>query len=191
MLFNLPNLLTSTRIILIPLLIFVIYFPIGIEDYKVNLIATVIFVSAALTDWIDGWLARKWNQTSSFGEFLDPVADKLMVCTTLVVLIDLDRVGPIIGAIIIGREITISAFREWMLKAGARKGLNVNALGKTKTVFQMIAIPFLLYDNFLFGNFINTRIYGEWLILIAACLTVVSMIGYLFVAWSELRDKKL
>ena len=151
--------------------------------------ATVIFVLAAITDWVDGWLARRWNQTSSFGEFLDPVADKLMVCTTLVALIDLDRVGPIIGAIIIGREITISALREWMLKAGAAKGLSVNALGKTKTVFRMVAIPFLLFDNFLFWGLFHTRYVGEWLILIAAALTVVSMVGYLKVAWNELREK--
>ncbi len=186
---SLPNLLTWLRIVLIPLLILVIYFPTGISQYHINLSATVIFVLAALTDWVDGWLARRWNQTSTFGEFLDPVADKLMVCTTLVALIDLDRVGPIIGAIIIGREITISALREWMLKAGAGKSLSVNSLGKTKTVFQMIAIPFLLYDNFLIEDFLHTRIVGDWLIQIAAGLTVVSMIGYLNVAWSELREK--
>tara|TARA_A100001011_G_C14224375_1_gene805917 strand:+ start:803 stop:1372 length:570 start_codon:yes stop_codon:yes gene_type:complete len=186
---NLPNLLTWLRILLIPLIIFIIYFPIGIDEQKINLFATIIFVLAAITDWIDGWLARKWNQTSSFGEFLDPVADKLMVCTTLVTLIDLDRVGPIIGAIIIGREITISALREWMLKVGAQR-LNVNALGKTKTVFQMVAIPFLLYDNFIVEDIIHTRFFGEWLIFIAACLTVVSMISYLTVAWSELRGKE-
>ena len=189
MYFSLPNLLTWLRIVLIPLLILIIYFPTGLSQFYTNLIATVIFVLAALTDWIDGWLARKWNQTSAFGAFLDPVADKLMVCTTLVVLIDLDRVGPIIGAIIIGREITISALREWMLKVGAGEGLNVSALGKTKTVFQMVAIPFLLYDNFLFKDFFHTRIFGEWLILIAALLTVISMVGYLNVVWSELREK--
>jgi CDP-diacylglycerol--glycerol-3-phosphate 3-phosphatidyltransferase len=186
---SLPNLLTWLRIVLIPLLIFVIYFPTGISQFHINLGATVIFVLAAITDWFDGWLARRWNQTSSFGAFLDPVADKLMVCTTLVALIDLDRVGPIIGAIIIGREITISALREWMLKVGAGKSLSVNALGKTKTVFQMVAIPFLLYDNFLFNDLFHTRVFGEWLILIAAVLTVISMIGYLNVAWSELREK--
>ena len=187
---SLPNILTWLRIVLIPLLIFVIYFPIGLNQFYINLFATIIFVLAAITDWFDGWLARRWNQTSSFGEFLDPVADKLMVCTTLVALIDLDRVGPIIGAIIIGREITISALREWMLKAGAGKGLRVNSLGKTKTVFQMVAIPFLLFDNFLLKDFLHTRILGEWLILIAAVLTVISMIGYLNVAWSELKEKQ-
>lgn len=186
---NLPNALTWARIVAIPLLVAVLYLPFGLLEQERNLYATIIFVAAAITDWVDGWLARKWNQTSSFGAFLDPVADKLMVCTALVALIELGRLGPIIGLIIIGREITVSALREWMASVGARTKVAVNWLGKWKTILQMVAIPFLLYHGPLFGGLINTVFWGQILILIAAVMTVFSMLVYLRAAWPELRGK--
>jgi CDP-diacylglycerol--glycerol-3-phosphate 3-phosphatidyltransferase len=184
---NLANLLTWARIVAIPLLVAVFYLPMGLSGSEQNLLATVIFVMAAITDWVDGWVARKWNQTSSFGAFLDPVADKLMVCAALVALIQLGRLDPIIGLIIIGREITISALREWMATVGAAKHVAVNWMGKAKTIAQMIAIPFLLFYGPIFGGVIDTRAWGEVLVLLAAVLTVVSMVVYLRAAWPSLR----
>jgi len=189
MLWNLPNLLTWARILAIPLLVAVFYLPMGLDEDRRNLFTTVIFVLAALTDWVDGWLARRWNQTTAFGAFLDPVADKLMVCAALVALIQLGRLDPIIGLIIIGREITISALREWMASVGARSSVAVNWLGKAKTIAQMVAIPFLLYHGPLFGGLIDTALWGQVLILIAAGLTVISMVYYLRAAWPQLREK--
>ncbi|CAM8643884.1 PgsA Phosphatidylglycerophosphate synthase [Burkholderiales bacterium] len=186
---NIPNLLTWARILAIPLFMAVVYLPMGLSEFEQNLCMTVIFVAAAVTDWVDGWLARKWNQTSAFGAFLDPVADKLMVCAALVALIDLQRVGPIVGLIIIGREITISALREWMASVGARNSVAVNWLGKAKTIAQMVAIPFLLYQAPAFGGLVQTAEWGYWLILFAAALTFVSMVYYLKQAWPELRDR--
>jgi len=186
---TIPNLLTWARILAIPLFMAVVYLPLGLNEAERNGLMTVIFVAAAVTDWVDGWLARKWNQTSAFGAFLDPVADKLMVCAALVALIDLHRVGPIVGLIIIGREITISALREWMASVGARKSVAVNWLGKAKTIAQMVAIPFLLYQAPVFGGWIDTAQWGYWLIRIAALLTFVSMVYYLAQAWPELRER--
>ncbi len=186
---NLPNVLTWARIVAIPLLVAVFYLPLGLSEPEVNLLATVIFVVAAVTDWVDGWLARRWNQTSPFGAFLDPVADKLMVCTALVALIEMGRLEPVIGLIIIGREITISALREWMAQVGARGSVAVNWLGKAKTIAQMVAIPFLLFHGPLFQGLVDTRAWGQVLIWIAAALTVVSMIYYLKAAWPELQKR--
>jgi CDP-diacylglycerol---glycerol-3-phosphate 3-phosphatidyltransferase len=178
---NLPNLLTWLRIVLIPLFVGIFYFEKSwVSVPNQNLVATVIFTVAALTDWLDGWLARKLNQTSSFGEFLDPVADKLMVAAALIVLIELDRVGAIVVLIIIGRELTISALREWMAKIGASGSVAVSVLGKIKTISQMVAIPLLLYNDPV-GAF-NPHTVGTWLIWIAAILTLVSMVYYLKVA---------
>jgi CDP-diacylglycerol--glycerol-3-phosphate 3-phosphatidyltransferase len=175
------------RIIAIPLLVALFYLPLGLSEAQRNLFTTVLFVAAAITDWVDGWLARRWNQTSSFGAFLDPVADKLMVCTALVALIELGRLNPIIGLIIVGREITISALREWMASVGARTSVAVNWLGKAKTIAQMVAVPFLLFDGMILGTLINTRSWGTVLIWIAAVLTVFSMVVYLRAAWPELQ----
>ena len=186
---NLPNLLTWARILAIPLLIGVFYLPMGLTPFEQNLIATIIFVAAAITDWIDGWLARRWNQTSPFGAFLDPVADKLMVCAALVALLEMGRLDPVIGLIIIGREITISALREWMAELGARKSVAVNWIGKAKTIAQMVAIPFLLLYGEIFGGLVDTRAWGEVLIWLAAALTVVSMVYYLKAAWPELQRR--
>ena len=148
--FNLPNALTWMRIVMIPLFVGVSYFPsTWLALPQQNLIATVIFTVAAITDLLDGYLARKLNQVSAFGAFLDPVADKLMVAAALIVLVDLNRLNAVIAVIIIGREITISALREWMAHLGAAKSMAVSFIGKIKTVSQMVAIPMLLYHDAL------------------------------------------
>jgi CDP-diacylglycerol--glycerol-3-phosphate 3-phosphatidyltransferase len=186
MFFTIPTILTWTRIVAIPLIIGVFY--IWPDRTVSNLVATVMFVVFALTDWLDGYLARKLNQTSSFGAFLDPVADKFLVCASLLVLVHLNRAGVFVALIIIGREIAISALREWMAQIGASKSVAVHMLGKVKTTVQMVAIPFLLYDGHLFG-FIDTGVWGTWLIWIAAVLTVWSMVYYLQKALPEIRAK--
>lgn len=186
--FNLPILLTWLRIMAIPLLIAVYYFPAAwLSTHERNICATVIFIAAALTDWADGYLARKLNQTSAFGAFLDPVADKLMVAAALIVLVQLERADAIVATIIIGREITISALREWMAKIGASKGVAVSMLGKVKTTAQMVAIPLLLYHTPLLDN--DTMRVGTWLIWIAALLTLWSMGYYLRMAWPEIARR--
>jgi cardiolipin synthase len=186
MFFTVPTLLTWTRIVAIPLLIGVFY--LGLEHKLQNLIATVMFVVFAATDWLDGYLARKLNQASSFGAFLDPVADKFLVCASLLVLVDLQRADVFVALIIIGREIAISALREWMAQIGASKSVAVHMLGKVKTTVQMIAIPFLLFNGTLFGM-IDTNLWGHWLIWISAILTVWSMIYYLQKALPEIRRR--
>src|SRR5215471_7061898 len=149
--FNFPIFLTWLRIVLIPLVVGVFYLPdMMMSPAHRNLAAATIFILAAVTDWLDGFLARRWNQTSAFGAFLDPVADKLMVTAALLSLLALGRVADLIALVIIGREITISALREWMAQIGASKSVAVNFLGKLKTTVQMIAIPVLLYgDNIM------------------------------------------
>ena len=186
MFFTLPTLLTWARIVAIPLIVGVFYLP--LEPATRNLIATVLFVVVALTDWLDGYLARKLNQTSSFGAFLDPVADKFLVCAALLILLQLDRVNAFVALVIIGREIAISALREWMAQIGASRSVAVHVLGKLKTVVQMVAIPFLLFDGSLFG-LIDTRIWGTGLIYLAAVLTIWSMVYYLRKALPEIRAK--
>lgn len=183
---TIPTIMTWTRIVAIPLIVGVFYTDIPTADR--NLIATVMFVVFAATDWLDGYLARKLNQTSSFGAFLDPVADKFLVCAALLVLVHLQRADVFVALIIIGREIAISALREWMAMIGATKSVAVHMLGKIKTTVQMTAIPFLLYDGKLFG-IINTHVWGTWLIWISAILTVWSMIYYLKKAIPEIRAR--
>jgi CDP-diacylglycerol--glycerol-3-phosphate 3-phosphatidyltransferase/cardiolipin synthase len=178
---NLPIILTWFRIVMIPLLVAVFYLP---ESWftlpEKNLIATVLFTGAAVTDWLDGYLARRWNQTSAFGAFLDPVADKLIVAAALIVLVDLSRVDAVVAFIIIGREITISALREWMAKVGEAKSVAVNYLGKIKTVSQLVALPMLLYHEPI-GE-LQPAVIGTWLVWIAAALTLLSMFYYLKLA---------
>jgi cardiolipin synthase len=180
---NIPLLLTWLRILAIPLFVAVLYVP---EDWIAektrNVISMWIFIAAAVTDWLDGWLARRWNQTTSFGAFLDPVADKLMVAAALIVLTEFGRIYALVALIIIGREITISALREWMAQIGRSKSVAVNIAGKVKTVSQLVAIPFLLYDDTLFGLF-HTSPIGQILIWIAAGLTLWSMVVYLKAAF--------
>jgi CDP-diacylglycerol--glycerol-3-phosphate 3-phosphatidyltransferase len=186
MFFTLPTILTWARIVAIPLIVGV--FHLEITPAQQNLLATVLFVAVALTDWLDGYLARKLNQTSSFGAFLDPVADKFLVCSTLLVLVHLQRVDALVALVIIGREIAISALREWMAQIGASRSVAVHMIGKLKTVVQMVAIPFLLYDGQLFG-LIDTHLWGTVLIVVAAVLTIWSMIYYLQKALPEIRAK--
>ena len=186
MFWTLPTLLTWARIVAIPLIVGIFYLP--MDAATRNLGATVLFVVVALTDWLDGWLARRLNQTSSFGAFLDPVADKILVCAALLILLELNRVNALVGLIIIGREIAISALREWMAQIGASRSVAVHMLGKLKTTAQMVAIPFLLYDGTLLGV-IDTRLWGTVLILIASVLTIWSMVYYLQKALPEIRAK--
>ncbi len=186
MFWTLPTLLTWARIVAIPLIVGIYYLPLDMASR--NLMATVLFVVVALTDWLDGWLARKLNQTSSFGAFLDPVADKFLVCAALLILLQLDRVNALVALIIIGREIAISALREWMAQIGASRSVAVHMIGKLKTTAQMVAIPFLLYDGTLFGV-IPTRLWGTLAIIVASVLTIWSMVYYLQKALPEIRAK--
>ena len=187
MFFNLPTLLTWARIVAIPLIVGVFYLP-DLRPQMQNLIATVLFIVVALTDWADGYLARKLNQTSSFGAFLDPVADKFLVCASLLILVKMGRVDAFVALVIIGREIAISALREWMAQIGASRSVAVHMLGKLKTTVQMIAVPFLLFDGPLFGV-IDTHLWGTLLIWVAAVLTIWSMIYYLQKALPAIRAK--
>ena len=186
MFLTLPTLLTWARIFAIPLVVGVFYLPLLAETR--NLVATVLFVVVAITDWLDGWLARRLNQTSAFGAFLDPVADKFLICAALLILLQLDRVNALVAFVIIGREIAISALREWMAQIGASRSVAVHMLGKLKTAVQMVAIPFLLFDGPLLGV-IDTRIWGTALIYAAAVLTIWSMVYYLRKALPEIRAK--
>lgn len=186
MFFNLPTLLTWARIVSIPLVVGVFY--LDVKEPHQNLIATVLFIVVALTDWADGYLARRLNMTSSFGAFLDPVADKFLVCAALLVLVHLGRLHALVALVIIGREIAISALREWMAQIGASRSVAVHMLGKVKTTVQMIAIPFLLYHGTLFG-LIDTQLWGTWLIYASAVLTIWSMVYYLQKALPEIRAK--
>ncbi|PKO45704.1 MAG: CDP-diacylglycerol--glycerol-3-phosphate 3-phosphatidyltransferase [Betaproteobacteria bacterium HGW-Betaproteobacteria-22] len=193
---NIPTMLTWLRIILIPVFVIIFYLPTNPQEFGaipahwVNVTATIIFAVAALTDWLDGYLARRWNQTSSFGAFLDPVADKLMVAAALIVLVEFERVGAVVALIIIGREIAISALREWMAGEGQRSSVGVAMIGKVKTAVQMIAILFLLYwDSIhlpIMGE-IPTQLFGHVLIDIAAILTLVSMAYYLRAAMPKIN----
>jgi cardiolipin synthase (CMP-forming) len=176
---TLPNLVTLLRILLIPLIVGIFYVPdTWLSDEGKNISATGVFVVAAITDWLDGYLARRLNQMSAFGAFLDPVADKLVVVGALIVLLKLGRVDMVVGLIIIGREIAISALREWMAQVGQAKSVAVAYVGKLKTVLQMVAIPLLLFEDRLFGV-IDCYALGTVLIYVAAVLTVISMLYYL------------
>ena len=195
---NVPTMFTWLRILLIPVFVVVFYLPteshsLGvISAHWVNLTATAIFAIAAITDWLDGYLARRLNQTSSFGAFLDPVADKLMVAAALIVLVEFERVGAIVALIIIGREIAISALREWMAGEGHSSSVGVAMIGKVKTAVQMVAILFLLYwdklDLAVLG-IVETKIIGHVLIDIAAFLTLLSMAYYMKAALPKLKAK--
>ena len=180
--------LTWIRIVLIPLVVGVYFLPESVvSEHMQNVFGAVVFIIAAITDAFDGYLARKWNQTSSFGAFLDPVADKLMVSAALIVLVAMGRSHPIIALVIIGREITISALREWMASIGARNSVAVNSLGKLKTIAQMTAIPMLLFNDTLLG--LDMRLLGNVLIWVAAVLTVWSMCYYLSKAWPSIKER--
>ena len=182
---NLPTALTLGRVAVIPVVLALFY----IDWAHARQASAVLFVAASFTDWLDGWLARRWNQTSNFGAFLDPVADKLLVAVALVMLLR-DDPGSVMGvlvAIIIGREITISALREWLAELGQRKRVAVGMVGKVKTAFQMTAISLMLWKLPFAG--IDVYQIGYGLLFAAAALTLWSMVVYLRAAWPVLRDK--
>ena len=180
--FNLPTALTWLRIVLIPVFVGVYYLPAAWLSLPAkNWLAMTVFALAAITDWADGYFARKWGQTSAFGAFLDPVADKLMVISALIVLVWLDRADASLAIIIIGREIAISALREWMAQLGKAKSVAVAFIGKVKTVAQITAIiALLLYQPVIPG--INTVWLGTIALWVAAILTLWSMFHYLRLA---------
>jgi cardiolipin synthase (CMP-forming) len=192
MFWTIPNILTVLRIALIPVFVGIFYLPHNLyalgehPTHTLNVAAAIVFALASFTDWLDGYWARKFNQTSSFGAFLDPVADKLMVAAALIVLVEFHRVGAIVSLIIVGREIVISALREWMANIGKRSNVAVAMIGKIKTAAQMIAILLLLYYDPV-GEF-NTKLVGQVLIQVAAILTLVSMAYYLKAAWPIIKD---
>ena len=189
--FNLPNALTWFRVVAIPLVVLVFYGPelFGWHERWARPAAGLLSGLAGITDYFDGYLARRLGLTSSFGAFLDPVADKLIVSTALVLLVQADPqiTLALVAAIIIGREITVSALREWMSQIGARAHVAVSIFGKWKTTLQIIGISFMLYRERLVG--IPTYRVGEWLLYVAAALTLWSMIDYLRAAWPAMRDR--
>ena len=183
---TLPTALTLFRIVLLPVMVVVFYAPLR----GANIAAALIFIAAALTDWLDGWIARRWNMGSAFGAFLDPVADKLMVAVTLFLLVQ-DNPTPLLAitsAVIVGREISISALREWMAEIGQRARVGVAMIGKIKTAMQIVAIIVLLHQR----DFPELRYYriGEALLVIAAVLTIWSGLQYVRAAWPILRQQR-
>jgi CDP-diacylglycerol--glycerol-3-phosphate 3-phosphatidyltransferase len=187
--FNVPMALTWARIAMIPVIVGIFYLPdTWLPDHWKNAVACWLFVVAAVTDAFDGYIARRYGMVSRLGAFLDPVADKLMVCAALVVLLSLGRVDAFVALIIIGREITVSALREWMAQIGKSASVAVNSLGKFKTILQMVAVPMLLYHDRLFGV-IDVRLIGTVLIYLAAALTVYSMLIYLRLAWPHMSER--
>jgi CDP-diacylglycerol--glycerol-3-phosphate 3-phosphatidyltransferase len=183
MLWNLPNILTWLRILAIPLVVILFYAPHPLADPGAGL----LFAAAAITDSLDGYFARRMGLTSRLGAFLDPVADKLIVVVTLVLLVSKDPRALIVltAAVVIGREIAISALREWMAELGHRTKVAVSAIGKYKTIVQMVGLSMMLYRHDLL--FLPIYRIGIVLTLVAAVLTLVSMIMYLRAAWPELR----
>ncbi len=186
---NTPNLLTLFRMALIPVVVVLYFMPIA------GVYVTAVFLLAGLTDWLDGYLARRLEQTSQFGEFLDPVADKLVVAAVLVLLVsDGDVLARVVSqklfivavVVIIGREIAVSALREWVAQSGARAGMAVSTLGKVKTTVQIIAIALLLYSQDLVG--FPTLLVGELMLYVASALTIWSMVGYLKSAWPAISS---
>jgi CDP-diacylglycerol---glycerol-3-phosphate 3-phosphatidyltransferase len=189
MIWNTPNALTFLRLVLIPLFVVAYYLP----TEWANILAAVLFIVAAVTDWLDGYLARRLQQHSSFGAFLDPVVDKLMIIAALILIVAdpeilrrvLDaRLFAVVVVIIVGREIAVSALREWMAEFGKRSRVAVSFVGKFKTTAQMFAIPFLLWRDPLWGLPVLRT--GEILLYIAAALTFWSMLLYLRIAWADL-----
>ncbi|KAB2898799.1 MAG: CDP-diacylglycerol--glycerol-3-phosphate 3-phosphatidyltransferase [Xanthomonadales bacterium] len=183
---TIPTLLTLFRIALLPVMVVVYYLPFR----GANVAAALVFIAAAVTDWADGWIARRFNMGSAFGAFLDPVADKLMVAVTLFLLVQ-ENPTPLLAitsAVIVGREISISALREWMAEIGQRATVRVALLGKVKTTMQIIAIIVLLYQH----DSAELRLYrvGEVLLVIAAILTIWSALLYVLAAWPILREQK-
>lgn len=185
---NIPIFLTWFRVALIPVFVLLYYLPFSEHSaYIRDFLATFIFTIAAITDWLDGFLARRLKQTSAFGAFLDPVADKLIVATALIILVDIDRVSAWMAAVIIGREIAISSLREWMAQLGAHQHVAVALIGKLKTAAQMLAIVFLLYGGEVSGW--NMIILGDILMWIAVILTLWSMVYYMKIARVQFQNE--
>ena len=192
MVYTLPNILTLLRLITIPILVAVYFLPVPWS----NTVAAILFVFAGITDWLDGFLARRLGQHSTFGEFLDPVADKLIVTTVLVLLVaDKDLQSQVISsilfttvaAVIVGREIAVSALREWMAELGKRASVAVSIVGKLKTVAQIVSIALLLYKAPIAG--VSAAELGEILFYVAGGLTLWSMFAYLKAAWPTLTGR--
>ena len=183
---TIPTLLTLLRIVMIPVLVLVFYLPVE----WANLAALLIFAAAAVTDWLDGWIARRYGMMSAFGAFLDPVADKLMVTVALILIVQRNPewLLALSSAIIIGREITVSALREWMASLGESGRVKVAWTGKIKTILQMVAIGFLLFRDDLLG--LPILQIGIWLLVVAAALTIISMVSYLRAAWPAVRRQQ-
>jgi CDP-diacylglycerol--glycerol-3-phosphate 3-phosphatidyltransferase len=181
---TIPTLLTLFRILLIPVLVVVFYLPYGWTNFA----ATAVFVIGALTDWLDGWIARRYGMYSAFGAFLDPVADKLAVAVALVLIVQHHHTMfmALIAAVIIGREITISALREWMAEIGQKARVKVALVGKLKTIVQMVALSMLLFREDLFG--LPIFLIGEGLLAVAAALTLWSGYAYVRAAWPAMRE---
>ena len=186
MFFSPPTILTWTRIVAIPIIMGVYFLPIPVATQ--NLVSSLLFIIFAITDWLDGYMARRLNMTTAFGAFLDPVADKFLVCASMLILVHLRRADVFAALIIIGREIAISALREWMAQIGASRSVAVHMVGKFKTAAQMTAIALLLYDHTIGGLF-HTRLLGFWLLWLAVILTVWSMVYYLRKALPEIRAR--
>lgn len=187
-----PTMLTLLRMLLIPVLVLVFYLPYSWTNFA----ASLVFVMASVTDWLDGWIARRYNQSSAFGAFLDPVADKLMVAVALLLIVQKHPTPwmALWAAVIIGREIAVSALREWMAELGQRSRVKVATIGKIKTIVQMVALTFLLYFEpirlSLSGRVIEVPVFtiGDWLLAAAALLTLWSGLAYLHAAWPTLRE---
>ena len=185
---NTPILLTWLRIVAIPIFVAVYYLPdTWLSPVAKNWTAMSIFSAAAITDWLDGYLARKWGETSAFGAFLDPVADKLMVAAALILLVELGRAQAYLAIIIIGREIAISALREWMAQLGRTRNIAVAFIGKVKTAAQMTAIIALLLWEPVFPG-VSTPVLGTVALWVAAILTLWSMFHYLRLAAPHMVD---
>jgi len=186
-----PTMLTLLRILLIPVLVLVFYLPFRWTNFA----AAFVFVLASVTDWLDGWIARAYNQSSAFGAFLDPVADKLMVAVALLLIVQKHPTPwmALWAAVIIGREIAVSALREWMAELGQRAKVKVATIGKIKTIVQMVALTFLLYFEPLqfvvAGRAWSVPVFtiGDWMLAVAALLTLWSGLAYLHAAWPALR----
>lgn len=180
---TIPTILTLARIVMIPVLVIAFYLPYG----WANELAVGIFIAAGLTDWADGWVARRYGMASPFGAFLDPVADKLIVAVALILIVQRNPeiLLALSAAVIMGREITVSALREWMAELGQRARVKVSRVGKSKTIFQMVAIGFLLYTEPILD--FPTLAAGRLLLVVAAILTIWSMIIYLRSAWPAIR----
>lgn len=187
---TIPTMITLFRILTIPVMVALFYAPYAWSHYA----AAGIFIFGALTDWADGWIARRYNMSSAFGAFLDPVADKLAVAVALVIIVQFHADGPggiwmgLGAAVIIGREITISALREWMAELGERAAVKVAWVGKVKTIAQMVAISCLLFREDLLG--LPVFAIGQWTLAVAAILTLWSGAAYLHAAWPTLSQKK-